>query len=182
MSKTLDLPVLLPSLTNTSLKLDFPKSTSEPINVPSVPSVTYPMLGTRPDLAHTAAALGCHAANPAPNRLRHSTTPPFVTCGPQATADQQFVYQRGAPGSSTLLGYVGTDWTSDVNNCKSMSCYAFVLRCTPPGLRGRVGDPAAGDAQRTNTDVSLPFLADTMTQCHVVFSLSFLAHDSVWYT
>jgi hypothetical protein len=41
-----------------------------------------------------------------------------------------------------------------------MPGHASTLGCTPPGLRGRVGNPAAGDVRC----LYFTFLADTMTQ------------------
>jgi hypothetical protein len=84
----------------------------------------YPMLGTRPDLAYTVAALGRHSATPGPDHQR-ALDRAFRYL--RATSDWQLVFQRGTPGGTTLHGFVDADWASDVNDRKSTSGFVFML-------------------------------------------------------
>jgi len=84
----------------------------------------YLMLGTCPDIAYTVAALGCHTANPS---IKHQHALDHLFCYLHGSSDYKLVYHHGVLGGDTILGYMDTDWGSDVNNCKSTLGYAFTL-------------------------------------------------------
>jgi hypothetical protein len=117
-------PISTPTLANEHLV----KLTSPEIDVKAYQSaigaLMYPMLGTRPDLAYTVAALGRHSANPGADHQR-ALDRAFRYL--QATNDWQLVFQHGAPGGNTLHGFVDADWASDVNDRKSTSGFVFML-------------------------------------------------------
>ena len=124
----------------------FDKANVHPISTPSLPNhhliclplpevdakhfqhalgaLMYLMLGTRPDIAYTIAALGCHAANPG---IEHQHALDCLFCYLRRSSDYKLVYCCGVPGGNTILGYVDADWGSDVNDCKSTLGYAFTL-------------------------------------------------------
>jgi hypothetical protein len=117
-------PISTPTLANEHLI----KLTSAEIDIKAYQSaigaLMYPMLGTRPDLAYTVAALGQHSATPgADHQHALECTLRYL----KATSDQRLVFQRGTPGGTILHSFVDTDWASDVNNCKSMSGFVFML-------------------------------------------------------
>jgi hypothetical protein len=117
-------PISTPALPNEHLE----KLTSPEIDVKSYQSaigaLMYPMLGTRPDLAYTVAALGRHAANPGDDHQR-ALDRAFRYL--RATSNKQLVFQRGNPGGTVLHGFVDADWASDVNDRKSTSGFVFML-------------------------------------------------------
>ena len=82
------------------------------------------MIGSRPNLAYTVAALGRHAARPGTNHL-HALNRAFRYL--RGTSDLRLVYRRGTPGGTTLQGFVDADWASDINDRKSTSGFVFVL-------------------------------------------------------
>jgi len=69
----------------------------------------YLMLGTRPDIAYTVAALGCHAANP---DIKHQHALNHLFCYLHGSSDYKLVYCRGVPGGDTILRYVDANWGS----------------------------------------------------------------------
>jgi hypothetical protein len=85
-------------------------------------------------------AFDCHAAaNAGTKRARHPTARLVPTDHKRpATHPSTGCYWR-----SNLVGPSGTLAAS------AMPGHAFRPRCTLPGLRGRVGDPATGDARQT---------------------------------
>jgi hypothetical protein len=85
------------------------------------------MLGTCPDLGYAIAALGRHATNPG---LNHQHALERIFRYLRATSNQQLIFKHGALSSSTLLGYADTDWATNINDCKSMSGYMFMLAGT----------------------------------------------------
>jgi len=115
-------PISTPALPNEHLvKLSSPEVDDKSYQCSSL---MYPMLGTRPDLGYTIAALGHHAANPGPDH-QHALEHVFRYL--RATSDQQLVFRQGTPDGSTLFSYADADWASDVNNHKSTSGYVFKL-------------------------------------------------------
>ena len=117
-------PISTPTLANEHLT----KLTSPEIDVKSYQSaigaLMYPMLGTRPDLAYTVAALGRHSASPGAEH-QHALDRAFRYL--RATSNRRLVFQRGTPDGITLHGFVDADWASDVNDRKSMSGFVFML-------------------------------------------------------
>jgi hypothetical protein len=117
-------PISTPTLANEHLI----KLTSAEIDIKAYQSaigmLMYPMLGTRPDLAYTVAALGRHSATPGAD---HQRALEHALRYLKATSDQRLVFQRGTPGGTVLHSFVDADWASDVNNCKSMSGFVFML-------------------------------------------------------
>jgi transposase InsO family protein len=117
-------PISTPTLANEHLI----KIPSPEIDVKSYQSaigaLMYPMLGTRPDLAYTVAALGRHSASPGEEHQR-ALDRAFRYL--KATSDQRLVFQRGTPSGTTLHGFVDADWASDVNDRKSTSGFVFML-------------------------------------------------------
>jgi hypothetical protein len=117
-------PICSPTLANEHLV----KIASPEIDVRSYQSaigaLMYPMLGTRPDLAYTVAALGRHSATPGSDHER-ALDRAFRYL--RATSDWQLVFQRGTPGGTVLHGFVDADWASDVNDRKSTSGFVFML-------------------------------------------------------
>ena len=87
-------------------------------------ALMYLMLGTRPDIAYTIAALGRHAANPGTEH-QHALDRLFQYL--RGSLDYKLMYCRGVSGGDSILGYVDADWGSDVNDCKSTSGYVFTL-------------------------------------------------------
>jgi hypothetical protein len=77
-------------------------------------------LGTHLEFTHIVTALDRLAANAGTKRARHSTA-------------------RLVPAPNL--------WAKRTLATPAMSGYALTLRRTPPGLRGRVGNPAAGDVR-----------------------------------
>jgi hypothetical protein len=84
----------------------------------------YPMLGSRPDLAYTVAALIKNAACTGTDHQRALDRAFRYLRG---TSDQHLVYQRGSPNGATLQGFVDANWASDVNDRKSTSGFVFTL-------------------------------------------------------
>jgi len=81
-------------------------------------------------------------------------------------------YQRLAQsGREKLRGLVGSiEFSDGRKNPQLLSSRQKVMEIDLPEVgillvQVPVGDPAAGVTQRTNTDTSLPFLLDMMTQC-----------------
>jgi len=124
----------------------FDKANVRPISTPSLPNhhlihlpspevdtkhfqhalgaLMYLMLGTRPDIAYSVTALGCHTANPG---IKHQHTLNHLFHYLRRSSDYKLVYCHGTPGGDTILGYVDADWGSDVNDCKSTLGYVFTL-------------------------------------------------------
>jgi hypothetical protein len=117
-------PISTPTTPNEHLiKLDSPEVDTKSYQS-AIGALMYPMLGTRPDLAYTVAALGRHAANPGEEHL-HALDRAFRYL--RATSDRRLVFQRGTQDGSRLHGYVDADWASDVNDRKSTSGFVFML-------------------------------------------------------
>jgi Reverse transcriptase (RNA-dependent DNA polymerase) len=117
-------PISTPTLANEHLiKLTSPEADVKAYQR-AIGVLMCPMLGTRPDLAYTVAALGRHAASPGDDHLR-ALERAFRYL--RATSDRKLVFQRGVPGGTNLHGYVDADWASDVNDRKSTSGYVFML-------------------------------------------------------
>jgi hypothetical protein len=117
-------PISTPTLANEHLtKLNSPELDVK-LYQSAIGALMYPMLGTRPDLAYTVAALGRHSASPG-SEHQHALDRAFGYL--RATSDKRLVFQRGTPGSLTLHGFVDADWASDVNDRKSMSGFVFML-------------------------------------------------------
>jgi len=124
----------------------FDKANVHPISTPSLPNhhlvrlpspevdvkhfqqalgaLMYLMLGTRPNIAYTVAALGRHAANPGTEH-QHALDCLFRYL--RGTSDYKLVYHRGVSGGDSILGYVDADWGSEVNDRKSTLGYVFTL-------------------------------------------------------
>jgi hypothetical protein len=90
----------------------------------AVGALMYLMLGTRPDLAYTVAALGQHSACPGTDHQRALDRAFHYH---RATSDWKLTFQRGAPNGTVLKGFVDADWASDVNDRKSTSGFVFML-------------------------------------------------------
>jgi Reverse transcriptase (RNA-dependent DNA polymerase) len=117
-------PITTPSLPNERLtKLDTPESDAK-LYQSAVGALMYTMLGTRPDLAYTVAALGRHSATPGP---QHENALSRVFRYLRHTVDKRLVFQRGSKHGRTLHGYVDADWAGDVNDRKSTSGFVFLL-------------------------------------------------------
>jgi len=84
----------------------------------------YLMLGTRPDIAYTVAALGRHAANPG---IEHQHALDRLFRYLRGSSDYKLVYRCRVPGGDTILGYVDANWGSNVNDRKSTLGYTFTL-------------------------------------------------------
>src|SRR5260370_2655126 len=117
-------PISTPALANEHLKT----LTNPEIDIRSyqsaVGALMYPMLGTRPDLAYTVAALGRHAASPGADHQR-ALDRAFRYL--RATSDRQLIFQRGTPSGTVLHGFVDADCATDVNDRKSTSGFVFML-------------------------------------------------------
>ena len=87
-------------------------------------TLMYLMIGTHPDITYTVTALGHHATNPG---TEHPHALDRLFCYLRSTSDYKLIYCREATGGDSLLGYVDTDWGSDVNDHKSTSGYVFTL-------------------------------------------------------
>jgi Reverse transcriptase (RNA-dependent DNA polymerase) len=117
-------PISTPTTPNEHLlKLNSPETDVKSYQS-AIGALMYPMLGTRPDLAYTVAALGRHAANPGEEHLQ-ALDRAFRYL--RATSDRHLVFQRGAQDGTRLHGYVDADWASDVNDRKSTSGFVFML-------------------------------------------------------
>jgi hypothetical protein len=117
-------PISTPALANEHLiKLDSPEIDIKSYQC-AIGTLMYPMLGTHPDLAYAVGALGRHAANPGPN---HQCALDRVFKYLRATSDCGLVFQQGAENGLTLMGFVDTNWASDVNDRRSTSGYIFML-------------------------------------------------------
>ena len=117
-------PVSTPTLTNEHLGKVEEAQVDVKIYQSALGALMYPMLGSRPDLAYTVAALGRHAACPGTDHQRALDRAFGYLRG---TSDQHLVYQRGLPNGATLQGFVDADWASDVNDRKSTSGFVFTL-------------------------------------------------------
>ena len=96
-------PISTPALANEHLlKLEKPEVDARHYQR-MVGALMYAMLGTRPDLAYTVAALGRHAANPRDDH-QHALDHAFRYL--RATSDHCLVFQHGSPHSLTLTGNV----------------------------------------------------------------------------
>jgi hypothetical protein len=116
-------PISTPSLANHHLvRLPSPEVDAKHFQS-ALGALMYLMLGTRPDIAYTVAALGRHAANPG---VEHQHALERLFRYLRGTSGYKLVYQRGANGDD-LVGYVDADWGSDVNDRKSTSGYVFKL-------------------------------------------------------
>jgi hypothetical protein len=117
-------PISTPTLANEHLtKLNSPEIDTKSYQS-TIGMLMYPMLGTCPDLAYMVAALGQHSASPSTEH-QHALDCTFRYL--RATSDKHLVFQRGTPGSLMLHGFIDADWASDVNDCKSMSGFIFML-------------------------------------------------------
>jgi len=117
-------PISTPSLPNHHLvRLPSPEVDTKHFQR-ALGALMYLMLGTRPDIAYSVAALGRHAANPG---IEHQHALDRLFRYLRGSSDYKLVYRRGTPGGDTILGYVDADWGSDVNDRKSTSGYAFTL-------------------------------------------------------
>ena len=117
-------PISTPTLANEHLvKVDSPEVDTQAYQR-AVGALMYLMLGTRPDLAYTVAALGRHSACPG---IEHQRALDCAFRYIRATSDWKLVYQRDNPNGTTLKGFVDADWASDVNDRKSTSGFVFML-------------------------------------------------------
>ena len=116
--------ISMPTLANEHLvKVDSPEVDTQAYQH-AVGALMYLMLGTRPDLAYTVAALGRHSTCPGIEH-QHALDRAFRYI--RATSDRKLVYQRDNPNGTTLKGFVDADWASDVNDRKSTSGFIFML-------------------------------------------------------
>jgi len=117
-------PISTPSLPNHHLVcLPLPEVDAKHFQC-ALRALMYLMLGTCPDIAYTVAALGHHPANPG-IEYQHALNRLFCyLCG---SLDYKLVYHHRVPGGNTILGYMDTNWGSDVNDHKSTLGYAFTL-------------------------------------------------------
>ena len=117
-------PISTPSLPNQHLvHLPSPEVNAKCFQC-ALSALMYLMMGTRPDIAYTVATLGHHAANPGTEHL-HALDHLF--CYLRGTSDYKLIYGCEATGGDSLLGYVDTDWGSNVNDHKSTLGYVFTL-------------------------------------------------------
>ena len=117
-------PISTPTLANKHLvKVDSPEVDTQAYQC-VVGALMYLMLGTRPDLVYTIAALGRHSACPG---IEHQRALDCAFCYIRATSDWKLVYQQDNPNGTILKGFVNADWASNVNNCKSTSGFVFML-------------------------------------------------------
>jgi hypothetical protein len=117
-------PISTPTLANEHLtKIDSPEVDVQQYQR-AVGALMYLMLGTRPDLAYTVAALGRHSACPG---KEHERALDHAFRYLRATSHWKLVFQQGTPNSAILKGFVDADWASDVNDRKSTSGFVFML-------------------------------------------------------
>ncbi len=117
-------PISTPSLPNQHLvRLSSPEVDAKHFQS-ALGALMYLMLGTRPDIAYTVAALGRHAANPG---VEHQHALDRLFRYLRGTSNYKLVYQHGVTDGDDLVGYVDADWGSDVNDHKSTSGYVFKL-------------------------------------------------------
>jgi hypothetical protein len=117
-------PISTPTLANEHLtKIDSPEVDVQQYQR-AVGALMYLMLGTRPDLAYTVAALGRHSACPG---KEHERALDRAFRYLRATSHWKLVFQRGTPNGAILKGFVDADWASDVNDRKSTSGFVFML-------------------------------------------------------
>jgi hypothetical protein len=117
-------PISTPTLANEHLaKIDSPEIEVQAYQR-AVSALMYLMLGTRPDLAYTVAALGQHSACPGTD---HQRALDHAFHYLRATSDWKLTFQRGAPNGTILKGFVNANWASDVNDRKSTSGFVFML-------------------------------------------------------
>jgi transposase InsO family protein len=117
-------PISTPTLANEHLiKINSPEVEVQ-LYQRTVGALMYLMLGTRPDLAYTVAALGQHSACPGIDH-QHALDHAFRYL--RATSDWKLVFQRGVSNRIVLKGFVDADWASNVNDRKSTSGFVFML-------------------------------------------------------
>src|SRR6266403_3246899 len=117
-------PTATPSLANEHLKKIPSAEVDTKTYQSAVRALMYPMLGTRPDLAYTVAALGRHAATPG-NEHNHALQHVFRYLS--GTSDYALSFHRGSANGLVLHSFVDADWASDVNDRKSTSGFVFML-------------------------------------------------------
>ena len=89
-----------------------------------VGALMYSMLGTWPDLAFVVGSLGRHSVRPGVEHQHALECTLHYLCG---TSDYSLTFQCGTPKGTELVGYVDTDWASNVNDRKSTSGFVFML-------------------------------------------------------
>ena len=85
-------------------------------------ALMYAMLATRPDLAFAVGALSKHAATPGEAHWMALKRVYRYLCG---TTDTCLIYSGAT--KPNILGYVDADWAGDINDCRSISGYVFVI-------------------------------------------------------
>ena len=85
-------------------------------------ALMYAMLATRPDLAFAVGTLSKHAAMPGEAHWMALKRVYRYLCG---TTDTRLIYSRAT--KPNILGYVDADWAGDINDCRSISGYVFVI-------------------------------------------------------
>lgn len=90
----------------------------------AVGAIMYAMLGTRPDIAFAIASLSQFSSNPGRS---HWESVKHVLRYLRGTVDYKLTY--GLKGNSKLLfdGYCDSDWGSNVDDCRSVTGYVFML-------------------------------------------------------
>ncbi|GBE82734.1 hypothetical protein SCP_0411190 [Sparassis crispa] len=87
-------------------------------------SLMYAMIGTRPDLAFTMGALSQHAATPG---KEHWIALMRVYRYLRGTADKKLVYCGTTKEKEPLLGYVDADWAVNINDCRLVTGFVFLI-------------------------------------------------------
>ncbi|KIN98729.1 hypothetical protein M404DRAFT_31056 [Pisolithus tinctorius Marx 270] len=85
-------------------------------------ALMYAMLATRPDLAFTVGMLSHHAACPG---HEHTTVLKCIFHYLRCTPDVRLTYKRDS--NAHVIRYVDADWAADINNCRSVTGYTFIL-------------------------------------------------------
>jgi Reverse transcriptase (RNA-dependent DNA polymerase) len=113
-----------PALANEHLcKLSESKSNPKPYQS-AIRALMYPMLGTRPNLTYTVAALGRHNATPGTVHLQSLDR---IFRYLHKTSSLCLIFWHGVLNSTTLHSFVDADWASDINDQKSTSGFVFML-------------------------------------------------------
>jgi hypothetical protein len=90
-------PISAPALANEHLVKHCSPEIDTKYYQRAIGALMYPMLGTRPDLAYTIAALGRHAANPGTD---HQCALDRALRYLRATSDYKLTFRRGITGGT----------------------------------------------------------------------------------
>ncbi|XP_038892936.1 secreted RxLR effector protein 161-like [Benincasa hispida] len=87
-------------------------------------SLTYEMISSRPDLAHSMSVINRFMSNPGKT---HWKTSKLVMRYIKSSVNKGLLYSKSDDSVDTIVGYVDSDYAIDSDRRRSLTLYVFIL-------------------------------------------------------